>query len=479
VPGNPRKVGVVTEWFCSDPHIGKRHADVLADTSAASSTSRTSPRTYRAVATVVMVNLLRRRLLGPAVQPAIVQRTGWTPIDRRGQMVRPSSSPSSIHGRRRGSNTWGRLNNAAPEGCNRSGYQSTAMSIGAIGARGLRQEVAPSGAGLSAFPGRARGASILRSRSFTRSHAERLAGRDTVVDLERAQQIKAEAARILAASRRTGHADWNGQDYAYVVPSPPRYPFQWFGTPASTPLPSPRQSEWAKQEIETLLKARRQRLHTAPDPVGEDRFPYAVPASRRSSATGTRAHRSSRRCSARRLSASTAPPAIVLSRTRPGAQIAFLSLVGGRARSRRRRIIAIIQPDESGVDASEVRPAVDLPKDNDDLVRWIERTYRPLSALRSTIALSSRSTCSVEEVLTTPASAGNAGAVASLRRRHGPRIRRTAERVTSARCRSGYDSGAGAFSTSGNDEAPTADASRSSRSPARHPTLDRHIVEHW
>src|SRR5215472_5933480 len=76
-----------------------------------------------------------------------------------------------------------------------------------------------------------------------------------MVEAERAEQIRRQAAAILERNRRSGHADWNGQDYAYVVPSPGSYPFQWFWDSCFHAIALTHvNTTWAQQEMTTLLK---------------------------------------------------------------------------------------------------------------------------------------------------------------------------------------------------------------------------------
>ena len=48
------------------------------------------------------------------------------------------------------------------------------------------------------------------------------------VDPEAARRVADEARRVLATNRRQGVSDWNGMRYDFVCPSPTHYPFQWF-----------------------------------------------------------------------------------------------------------------------------------------------------------------------------------------------------------------------------------------------------------
>src|SRR5919201_2634940 len=70
-----------------------------------------------------------------------------------------------------------------------------------------------------------------------------------------ADRLRGEAARILAQNRRTGHAAWNDRDYAYVVPSPHSYPFQWFWDSCFHAIALTHVNpDWARQELLTLLQ---------------------------------------------------------------------------------------------------------------------------------------------------------------------------------------------------------------------------------
>jgi len=77
-----------------------------------------------------------------------------------------------------------------------------------------------------------------------------------MIEAERAQRIRNEAARILTQNRRTGHAGWNDQEYACVVPSPNSYPFQWFWDSCFHAIALTHVNlDWARDELVTLLKA--------------------------------------------------------------------------------------------------------------------------------------------------------------------------------------------------------------------------------
>ena len=48
------------------------------------------------------------------------------------------------------------------------------------------------------------------------------------IDRAQARQVGAEARRVLAANRRRGVSEWDGKAFDFVCPSPAHYPFQWF-----------------------------------------------------------------------------------------------------------------------------------------------------------------------------------------------------------------------------------------------------------
>src|SRR5205823_3472226 len=74
------------------------------------------------------------------------------------------------------------------------------------------------------------------------------------VEQDKAERIKTAAAGVLERNRRTGHAAWNGKDYAYVVPSAGSYPFQWFWDSCFHAIALTHVNvDWARQELVTLL----------------------------------------------------------------------------------------------------------------------------------------------------------------------------------------------------------------------------------
>ena len=48
------------------------------------------------------------------------------------------------------------------------------------------------------------------------------------IDPAEAEQVAAEARRVLNGNRQSGISDWDGMRYDFVCPSPTHYPFQWF-----------------------------------------------------------------------------------------------------------------------------------------------------------------------------------------------------------------------------------------------------------
>src|SRR5262249_41070041 len=220
-----------------------------------------------------------------------------------------------------------------------------------------------------------------------------------------ADHIRAEAARILAQNRRTGHANWNDSDYACVVPSPYSYPFQWFWDSCFHAIALTHVNlEWAREELTTLLSVAQPSGFIPHQILWEkDRYPDA--AARQSEKFGDRYTSSSIQppvlatalervylaTGDRDFLAQCLPPTTAFSRW-----LAEVRDPDGDG------LIAIIQPDESGVDASpKFDPLMDYPKDNDDLVRWIDRLYRRYQPLRfNDRAILALDLFQVEEVLT-------------------------------------------------------------------------------
>ena len=75
------------------------------------------------------------------------------------------------------------------------------------------------------------------------------------VDPEAARRVADEARRVLATNRRQGVSDWNGMRYDFVCPSPTHYPFQWFWDSAFHAIALLQvDAGLAKQELRCLMQ---------------------------------------------------------------------------------------------------------------------------------------------------------------------------------------------------------------------------------
>ena len=300
-----------------------------------------------------------------------------------------------------------------------------------------------------------------------------------------AEFVRSEAARILARNRRTGHADWNGRDYAYVVPSPGSYPFQWFWDSCFHAIALTHVNlDWAREELLTLINGAQPDGFIPHQILWEkDRYPEAVA-------------RQSEDFGARYTSTSIQPPVLAvaiervfratgdhdfLSRCLPPA-IAFHRWLADVRDPDGDGLIAIIQPDESGIDASpKFDPLMDYPEDNDDLVRWIASLYARYAPLRlDDRAILALDIFNVEEVLTNvfhilgmqaiARLAGDEATAAEFARRAA-----RAQEALIARC---WDEESGAFyDLAGVAEVPLRPLTIASLAPLALPTLPRPIVE--
>lgn len=305
-----------------------------------------------------------------------------------------------------------------------------------------------------------------------------------MVEAERAERIRQQAAAILARNRRTGHADWNGRDYAYVVPSPGSYPFQWFWDSCFHAIAlSHVNVAWAQQELTTLLAGAFPSGFIPHQILWEkDRYPEA-------------AARQSEKFGDRYTSSSIQPPvlAVALERVfRAGGDRAFLDTCLPATAAFYRwladvrdpdgdGLIAIIQPDESGVDASpKFDPLMEYPKNNDDLVRWIEKLYARYQPLRfDDRAILALDLFNVEEVLTNTIYALGLQSLARLcGGSEAAEFAARAERVQAALIEKCYDAEAGAFfDLAGRAERPLRTLTITSLAPLTLPALPRPIVE--
>ncbi len=305
-----------------------------------------------------------------------------------------------------------------------------------------------------------------------------------MIELERAERIRAEAARILTESRRVGHAAWNGQDYAYVVPSPRSYPFQWFWDSCFHAIALTHVNrDWAKQELETLLKGAQPSGFIPHQILWEkDRYPEA-------------AARQSEKFGERYTSSSIQPPVLAVSLERvyrATGDDAFLQRCLPRTTAFYRwlgdvrdpdgdGLIAIIQPDESGCDASpKFDPLMRYPKDNDDLVRWIDWLYTQYQPLRfNDRAILALDLFNVEELITNTFYVLGLQALARLcAGAEAAEFAERAERVQAALVQKCYDQDAGAFfDLAGAAETPLRTLTITALAPLAIPTLDHGIVE--
>jgi len=306
-----------------------------------------------------------------------------------------------------------------------------------------------------------------------------------MVDSATAQRLRAAAARILAQNRRTGHADWNDRDYAYVVPSPSSYPFQWFWDSCFHAIAlSHLQPEWARQELVTLLHEAQSDGFIPHQILWEkDRYPEA--AARQSEAFGDRYTSSSIQppvlaTALERVYRATGDDAF-LARCLP-TTIAFYDWLARVRDPDGDGLIAIIQPDESGVDASpKFDPLMRFPKDNRELVRWIQWLYGRYAPLRfNDRAILALDLFQVEEVLTNVCYILGMQALGRLCRdtARAAAWQQRAAMVQAALVAKCYDDRAGAFfDLAGNDERPLRTRTITSLAPLALPTLDRAIVD--
>lgn len=75
------------------------------------------------------------------------------------------------------------------------------------------------------------------------------------IDPAEAERVAAEARRVLKGNRQTGISDWDGMRYDFVCPSPTHYPFQWFWDSAFHAIALLHvDPELAKQELRCLMQ---------------------------------------------------------------------------------------------------------------------------------------------------------------------------------------------------------------------------------
>jgi glycogen debranching enzyme len=301
-----------------------------------------------------------------------------------------------------------------------------------------------------------------------------------------ADRLRGEAGRILAQNRRTGHATWNDRDYAYVVPSPHSYPFQWFWDSCFHAIALTHVNlDWARQELTTLLHGAQPSGFIPHQILWEkDRYPDA--AARQSEQFGDRY-----------TSSSIQPPVLALAlervyrATRDEQFLAHclpptLALYRWLAEVRDPDgdgLLAIIQPDESGADASpKFDPLMRYPKDNDDLVRWIDWLYAQYAPLRfDDRAILALDLFQVEELFTNVFYVLGLQALARLCANDpalAAECAAQAARTQAALVAKCYDEAAGAFfDLAGADERPLRTLTITALAPLAIPTLDGAIVE--
>lgn len=78
---------------------------------------------------------------------------------------------------------------------------------------------------------------------------------DTRIDRAEAERVAAEARRVLKGNRQSGISDWDGMRYDFVCPSPTHYPFQWFWDSAFHAIALLHvDPELSKQELRCLMQ---------------------------------------------------------------------------------------------------------------------------------------------------------------------------------------------------------------------------------
>jgi len=75
------------------------------------------------------------------------------------------------------------------------------------------------------------------------------------IDPAEAERVAAEARRVLMGNRQSGTSDWDGMRYDFVCPSPTHYPFQWFWDSAFHAIALLHvDPELSKQELRCLMQ---------------------------------------------------------------------------------------------------------------------------------------------------------------------------------------------------------------------------------
>ena len=77
----------------------------------------------------------------------------------------------------------------------------------------------------------------------------------SAIDPAEAERVAAEARRVLMGNRQSGTSDWDGMRYDFVCPSPTHYPFQWFWDSAFHAIALLHvDPELSKQELRCLMQ---------------------------------------------------------------------------------------------------------------------------------------------------------------------------------------------------------------------------------
>lgn len=203
-------------------------------------------------------------------------------------------------------------------------------------------------------------------------------------DVGRRERVFEGAVRVLTTNHRVGTSAWLDERgalrrYEFTCPSPRSYPFQWFWDSCFHAIALTHVDlDWAKAELRSLVAG------AQPDGL----LPHILFWERERYLDVMRGQ--TLRLRGPYVSASIQPPVIALAIDRvfrATGDRGFLAEVLPRAEAffrwlRDRRdpdgdeLIAIVQPDESGVDASpKYDPLLGYPKNNDELVAAINAIY--------------------------------------------------------------------------------------------------------
>ena len=176
--------------------------------------------------------------------------------------------------------------------------------------------------------------------------------------------VAAEARRVLASNRRRGVSDWEGKSFDFVCPSPTHYPFQWLWDSAFHAIALLQvDPELSKQELRCLMQGAR----------ADGFFPHMLLWEKRLNPQWLQPDYSIRLAHPF-YTATTQPPVIaraverVYEATHDAAfvrelfppMVRFFEWLARVRDQDEDDLIAIIQPDESGLDAS---PKYDEPMD--------------------------------------------------------------------------------------------------------------------